>query len=151
DIVSSFEKHIFPKLGRIDVAQVTRAQATNVIEDIKARGHDHRAKRMLERLREIFEYACDKGLCELNPCPRAKSLKLHEVRVQHMAAQWEPKQIAALLRFVRRAERRDPILRKAVEFVALTSLRTSSVRGLVWDEIETREDGRKFIRLSAER
>ena len=149
-VAASFAKHVLPALGDLDIAKITRAQVSDVLEAILLAGHPHAAKRMRARINEIFEYACDKGLCEVNPTPRAKSLHLDKVRVKNMPAQTTIPEVRACLDKIAGMTERDPILRAAIRFVALTSLRTSSVRFLTWDEIQE-QDGRPVVRLSAER
>jgi integrase len=135
-----FDTYALPTLGRKDVADITVQDVLRVLDPI---WHDktETAKRLRGRIENVLSWATVAGhrtgdnparwkgnLSEILPKPSrvAKTSNLPAIALGDVADWW-----AALAQ-------RDGMAAKALQFLTLTASRSGEVRGMTWDEIETR-------------
>jgi integrase len=76
DALRAFEKDVFPAIGNMAAADVTRAHVQQIIDDMMARGVTRMTKRVLSDLRQMFGFALDRELIEADPTSRIKKAKI---------------------------------------------------------------------------
>ena len=123
----------FPRLGRMRVSQVTRA---DVIETLGPLWHRSptTARRLHQRMNAVMEWAVAMEYRTDNPCERVgRVLGRQRDSVRHFRA-LPHREVAAALETVRGSEMR-PIVKLAFEFLVLTAARSGEVRGAGWTEM----------------
>lgn len=132
--VSSLERDIFPTLGARPIGEITNDELLDVLAPLADRVADT-ALRVRQRLSMIWQDAVANGLADRNvPDIIRQKLRRTKDTAAHFRAlpyQRVPAFIAALRAF----DRTHPLIRLAIEFVALTACRSGEARGLRWREI----------------
>lgn len=77
----SFQKDVFPLIGEMAAADVTKAHIQEIVDTIKARGTPDKpmirsAKKTLADLRQMFGFALDRDYIEADPTARIKKARL---------------------------------------------------------------------------
>ena len=67
DVTRSLERHIFPRLGRCPVSELTARDFIDALAPIKAAGKYETIRRLCQRINEIMVYAANTGLIPMNP------------------------------------------------------------------------------------
>jgi len=132
-ILRRFELHVFPTVGSIPVAQLTKSQVADVLTAIAARGTAEIAKRIAQITRQVLEYASDRGLIEAIPMGNMKTL-LPQRKAKPMPAITDSKRIGALLRAIYAYEG-SFIVCQALKLLPLVALRSGEFRTAEWIEI----------------
>ena len=132
--MSSLRRFAFPRIGKMPVSEVTSADVLEILSPIwhlKAQT----ARRVLQRLRAVLEWAVAMEFRIDNPCDRIGPVlgPQHDV-VEHMQA-LPHRDVAAAIRTVR-ASTAPPAVRLAFEFLVLTAARWGEVRWAEWAEID---------------
>ena len=136
--LGSLERHAFPHIGKMPIAEVTSADVIGILAPI---WHEKAptARKLRQRIRAVLEWAVAMDLRPDNPCDRiGPVLGSQGNAVQHMRA-LPHGEVAAALRTVRASNAR-PVVKLAFEFLVLTATRSGEVRGAVWTEID-RDEG----------
>lgn len=81
EVERAFEKDVFPVVGDMAAADVTKTHVQAILDTIQARATERRpcvrlAKRTLTELRQMFSYGIDRELVEIDPTARLKKAKL---------------------------------------------------------------------------
>ncbi len=88
-------RHVYPALGRLAPASVTKADVRTVIDRMRATGHEVSANRTLQTLRRFFCWAVEQDILTASPCaglkvtseqPRERVLSNDELRAVAAAA-----------------------------------------------------------------
>ncbi|WP_421621728.1 tyrosine-type recombinase/integrase [Alkalilimnicola ehrlichii] len=138
DWISSLERHAFPVLGDLPVADIELAHVLKVLEPIW-KEKTETATRVRQRVESVITWATVSGYREgENPARWAGNLevalpapnKIRKVK-HHRALPWKevPEFMAAL-------RQRQGMAALALEFAILTAARSGEVRGATWDEID---------------
>ena len=136
--LGSLERHVFPHIGKMPIAEVTSADVIGILAPI---WHEKAptARKLRQRIRAVLEWAVAMDLRPDNPCDRiGPVLGAQGNTVRHMRA-LPHGEVASALRTVR-ASRARPVVKLAFEFLVLTATRSGEVRGAVWTEID-RDEG----------
>lgn len=72
EVVRSFRKDVLPILGRVAIADVTRAHITGILDNILERGARRLATRTLSELRQLFGFAFSRGYLDTDPTYRLR-------------------------------------------------------------------------------
>jgi integrase len=77
----SFNRDVFPMLGELAAADVTKAHVQEIVDNIKGRATASRdmvrtAKKTLAELRQMFGFALDRDYIEADPTARIKKAKI---------------------------------------------------------------------------
>ena len=76
DALRAFEKDVFPSIGTLAAADVTRAHIQQIMDAMMARGVTRMTKRVLSDLRQMFGFALDRELIAADPTARIKKSKI---------------------------------------------------------------------------
>ncbi|MBS1093870.1 tyrosine-type recombinase/integrase [Gluconobacter wancherniae] len=134
EVQSTLERFAFPKIGGLSLDAITPPIALDVVHSIEKRQAGETARRVRQRMGAIFAYGIACGLGTSNPADQIKGAlaplrKGQQPAIIHL----EP-----LRRMMRRIEHTPshPITQLALRFLALTSVRSGEVRGMLWTELE---------------
>lgn len=132
--IEDFERHVFGRIGHVPIRDVRPITLVDCLGPIWREKHET-AKKLLQRLTSVFDYALSLELIEVNPAPSAK-VALGRVggSGQHMAAmpwRWASDFYAYL-----RDERRQTPATLATRFLMLTAMRPGEIRDLRWGDVE---------------
>jgi integrase len=72
----AFERDVFPLIGDIAVADVTKAHIQKIVDTMMARDVVRMTKRVLSDLRQMFGFAMDRDYVESDPTARIKKAKI---------------------------------------------------------------------------
>lgn len=135
-VIGSLEGDVFPTLGSRPVDEIEAHHLVGVLRAVEARGVRETAKRILQRSRAVFQYGIMTGRCARNPASDIDAAVILKKgpAVQHMA-RVKPVEIAGLMRDIA-AYDGEPVTRLALEFMALTFVRTAELIGARWNEID---------------
>jgi hypothetical protein len=98
-ILRRFELHVFPVIGAIPVAKLTKGDVADLLTGIVNRDTLEIAKRIGQITRQVLEYASDKGVIDAIPMGNTKNL-LPSRKAKHWPAITEPKRIGEFMRSV---------------------------------------------------
>ena len=134
DWMSGLTRVAFPCIGRMPVSSVTTA---DVIETLRQVWHPRPtvARRVLQRIGLVMEWAVAMGYRTSNPCGRVDLvLGRQQHRTRHFSA-LPHREVASAVAAVRRSRAR-PVVKLAFEFLVLTAGRSGEVRGAEWRELD---------------
>ena len=136
--LGSLERHVFPHIGKMPIAEVTSADVIGILAPIWHQKAPT-ARKLRQRIRAVLEWAVAMDLRPDNPCDRiGPVLGAQGNAVRHMRA-LPHGEVASALRTVRASKAR-PVTKLAFEYLVLTATRSGEVRGAVWTEID-RDEG----------
>lgn len=72
----AFERDVFPLIGNMAAADVNKAHIQNIIDTMMSRDVVRMTKRVLSDLRQMFSFAMDRDLVELDPTARIRKSKI---------------------------------------------------------------------------
>jgi integrase len=131
--VSSFEHHVFPKIGDMLIADVDVAAVLSVLDPIRDRLVT--ARRVRNRLGLILDWAISRDLRSDNPAKRPNLLPKRKPKVTHLAAM----PYVSVPAFMIELGQRQEMCARALEFAILCAARPGEVLGARWDEIDLAE------------
>ena len=136
--MSSLRRFAFPRIGKMPVSEVTRADVLEILTPLWHRKAET-ARRVRQRLRAVLEWAVAMEFRIDNPCDRiGPVLGPQQDVTEHMQA-LPHREVAAVIRTVR-ASTALPAAKLALDFLVLTAARWGEVRWAEWEEID--RDGR---------
>jgi len=132
---NTMRDYVFPKIGRLPVAEVTAADVIDVLNPIWFTKPET-ASRVLQRVKAVFDSAILRGLRErANPCIGVSAeLGADHRQVKHHAALPWP-DVPAFVGVLRECGAM-PATKLVLEFVILTACRSGEARGALWQEID---------------
>ena len=134
DWLSGLTRVAFPVIGRVPVGAVTTA---DVIDTLRPVWHSRptTARRVLQRIGLVMEWAVAMGYRTTNPCGRVDLvLGRQQHRTTHMPA-LPHGEVAGAVAAVRGSGARA-VVKLAFEFLVLTAGRSGEVRGAAWGEMD---------------
>ena len=134
NIISRFERDIFPWLGARPVNEVAAPELLRVLRRIESRGALELAHRAHQNIGRVFQYAIATGRAERNPAADIRGA-LPPVKEKHHAAITDPKAIGALLRAID-GYQGSFVTRCALQLAPLTFVRPGELRKAEWSEID---------------
>ncbi len=146
-VLTSLENDVFPVLGSTPIADIRAPAVLDVLRKVEARGVRDTTKRILQRMRAVFQYGIIYGLCDRNPAAdidSASALKSEPVKHQARVSTVE---LPQLLRDIDAYEG-DAVTRLALQFMTLTFVRTTEMIQARWGEID---EAKAEWRIPAER
>jgi len=93
------EDLVLPKIGARPIAKLTAREVLDVLEPIDAGGHHETAKRMRQRVSQIFRYAIATSRADRDVAASLRGA-LRPGKVQHRAALVHPERVRELLRAI---------------------------------------------------
>jgi len=135
-MLARLERHLFPKLGRRPIADITPPEILEVLRVIEGRGTLETARRMMQSCGKIFMYAIATGRAERNPVPDLRGALKTPV-VTHYAFL----KATELPSYLKKLDGYDGSLltKLALRLLLLTFVRTSELRGAQWTEIDRKK------------
>ena len=131
--VSSFEHHVFPKIGDTPIGDVDVAAVLSVLDPIRDRLVT--ARRVKSRIGLILDWAIARDLRSDNPAKRPNLLPKRKPKPTHFAAM----PYTAVPAFLVELGQRQEMSARALEFLILTASRPGEVLGARWSEIDPAE------------
>lgn len=137
-VLASLENDVFPVLGNSPISEIRAPAILELLKKVEARGVRDTAKRVLQRMRAVFQYGIVYGLCDRNPATDIDSeVVLKQAPVQHQA-RVPLAELPQLLRDIDGYEG-DKVTRLALQLMTLTFVRTTEMIQAKWDEIDEKK------------
>ena len=134
-VKTRLQQNVFGALGQLPINEITAKHIADCVKEIGARGATDIAKRAKETIGQIFRYAIASGYAERNP---AKDFSISDVvklkPVKNMA-RVDESELPDLLRAIE-AYNGKAITRIATKLMVLTFVRTATLIGTQWSEID---------------
>lgn len=144
-VIALIEKELFPSIGARPIAEITAPELLAVLRKIESRGALEMSKKSMQIAGQVFRFGVATGRCERDPTPDLKGA-LKTRRVKHMARVTEA-ELPELMRKIA-AYDGESQTRLALQFMALTFVRTGEMRFAEWSEID---EAKAEWRIPAER
>lgn len=145
DIWRSLELHVFPKLAKTPIKDITAPLIIELLRPIEAKGSLETVKRLSQRLNEVMNYATNCGLVQANPLSGIKAA-FKKPKKENMAA-LTPAELPELMNTIAHASIKRTT-RCLIEWQLNTMTRPSEASGARWEEINVQE---KIWTIPAER
>ncbi|BEJ33353.1 tyrosine-type recombinase/integrase [Citrobacter freundii] len=133
DARSIMKRDVFPFIGNKSVNNITPQEVLNLLRTIEQRGAVIQARKVRNRISEVFNYAIVIGHAKTNPAERL-TMALQKPEHGHNPT-IEPSEIPAFLDALE-AYTGDFRVKAAIKLLMLTGLRTGELRGGKWSEID---------------
>lgn len=131
---SSFERDVFPFVGRRAIADLSAPELLAVLKKIVARGAADTAKRVRQCMGQVFRYAIATGRAERDPAADLKGA-LPPVKHQSFANITDPRRIGEVLRMFD-AYQGSSVVRAALKLAPMLFVRPGNLRQAEWSEID---------------
>jgi len=131
-ILRRFELHVFPFIGVVPVAQLKKSQVADVLTSIAGRGTVEIAKRIGQIIRQVLDYASDRGLIDAIPMGKTKNL-IPSRKAKPMPAIVDSKRIGDLMRAIQ-SYRGSFVVCQALKLLPLLAVRSGEFRAAEWGE-----------------
>jgi len=132
--IGTLERHVFPKLGKLPVADVTKGELLEVVQAVVNQTPET-GRRVIQRLRAVFDELVFKEVVATNPVAAVQKQVKAPSRakiVEHFKSlPW-----AQARTFYRGLEVSEAGAARCIQWVMLTACRTGEVLGLVPDELD---------------
>lgn len=133
EIIDTFEKDIFPYLGRRPIAEIKPMELLETLRRLEKRGALEKMRKVRQRCGEVFRYAIVTGRAEYNPAPDlatalATPKKTH---FPFLTAEELPYFIRDLAGYTG-----SVITKTATQIIMLTGIRTQELRFARWQDID---------------
>ena len=76
EVIRCFEKDVLPTIGALPAAEVTKAHVASITDNCLARGSDRMAKVVLSLIRQMFRFAQDRDIIEVDPTATIRKNKI---------------------------------------------------------------------------
>ncbi len=121
-------------LSHRPITNITAPEVLQVLRKIEAHGHHETAHRARSTISRVFRYAIATGRAVFDPVPALRgALVMH--RTKHRSAITDPKEFGRLLRAIDSLER-SPVVKPALQLLALCFPRPGELRHARWTEID---------------
>lgn len=127
-------KWIFPHLGNIPVTEIEPPLVLQILRKIETKGRLETARRMRQRISQIYRFAISEGRATRDPAADLRGL-LKAVPTKNRAAIVRPSELGGLLRSIE-AYAGQPATCAALELAPMLFLRPGELRKAVWPEID---------------
>lgn len=128
--LARMEKHVFPLIGDLPLADITIPDVVEVVETIGKGGSIEIANRMKQAINQTFRYATQRGLCTHNPASDLRDILPSHVETHHACI--PPKEFPKLYAAIESSP--SGITQIAIKLIALTFVRTAELIGAKWEE-----------------
>jgi integrase len=128
-------RNLYPFIANKQISKITKADLLKLLQKIEARGAYTQANRLLNLMRQIWQYAILIDACK-NDITIGLSAALHTHAVKHQNA-IDIKELPDLMRAISTYDKEsDLITRYALQLVALTFVRKNEMVLAKWDEFD---------------
>lgn len=133
-VMARLEADVFPEIGRMPLDALTAPHFIRTARKIEERGAMDLAKRAFQTCGQVMRYAVAHGLHDRNPCADIRPSDALKPRDKGHYARIDARELPDLLRKI--DTYKSPITRLAMQFMALTFVRTGELIAARWDEID---------------
>lgn len=138
DVLASLERLVFPRIGNIDVREITPPMVLDVVRRIEALPAIETAARVRQRMSAVFVHAISSGLAAHDPAAVVRGALAPLVRGKQPALV-RLEDARHVLRDVE-AQHAHPVTKLAMRLLALTALRPGALAGALWAEFDNLGD-----------
>lgn len=133
EIISTFEKDIFPYIGIKPIADIKPLELLETLKRMEKRGALEKMRKVRQRCGEVFRYAIITGRAEYNPAPDlAGALAVHKKQhLPFLTAQELPSFLEDLAGYTG-----SVITKTATYLIMYTGVRTQELRFARWQDID---------------
>ncbi|MBP2195856.1 tyrosine-type recombinase/integrase [Pantoea cypripedii] len=133
EILSTFEKDIFPFIGMKPIADIKPLELLETLKRMEKRGALEKMRKVRQRCGEVFRYAIITGRAEYNPAPDlASALAIHKKQhLPFLTAQELPAFLNDLAGYTG-----SVITKTATYLIMYTGVRTQELRFARWQDID---------------
>ncbi len=125
-----------PKLGTLPIDSITHKEIKALIVSLVDMDKKASAKKLSGVLKQVFDYAEARDHVEVNVCNLLNiSTLITDYNPKKFSTITKPEEIQALMKNIE-GYSGHYTTKKAMQFMALTSLRSANVRGAKWDHID---------------
>lgn len=133
EILSTFEKDIFPFLGMKPISEIKPLELLETLKRMEKRGALEKMRKVRQRCGEVFRYAIITGRAEYNPAPDlASALPVH--KKQHLPF-LNALELPAFLKDLA-GYTGSVITKTATYLIMYTGVRTQELRFARWEDID---------------
>jgi hypothetical protein len=149
DVLGSLERDVFADLGSLPLKEITPPMVLSTLRKIEARPAIETARRVRQRISEVFVFAIASGIAENDPAAIVRKAMAHQVkgRLPAVTTLGEAREI---LRKVD-ASPANPVTKLALRLLALTVLRPGCLISTPWIEFRDLDPREPIWRIPAAR
>lgn len=136
DVLGSLERDIFPAIGAEPVETIAAPALLNALRSVERRGCIETARRLRQRLSEIFAYGIAMGLAEKDPAAKLGAALRDAPPARPQPALTTIAECRELLSLTDQLVVNNKFIVLASRFLALTAVRLDAVRGMRWSEVQ---------------
>ena len=129
-----FEAHIFPRIGHLQLHEITPVILLAALEEIAATGKRETAHRAKVKVGQVYRRAMLEGKATMDPTAPLRG-EFGKVRGSHQAAVTDPVKIGELLRAID-GYTGAPVTRAAMRLAPLLFVRPGELRHAEWSEFD---------------
>lgn len=133
EIIDTFEKDIFPYIGKRPIAEIKPLELLETLRKMEKRGALEKMRKVRQRCGEVYRYAIITGRAEYNPAPDLATA-LTPPKKQHfpfLTAEELPYFLKNLAGYTG-----SVITKTATKIILLTAVRTQELRFTRWQDID---------------
>ncbi|NNM64585.1 MAG: tyrosine-type recombinase/integrase [Burkholderiales bacterium] len=136
DVERRLQANLFPDLGPLAIDRITPVQVLDTLRKMEARGAVDLAHRVMQVAAQVFRYAIACGRCATDPTSGLRGALTPHVQKHQPAI--DPDELPTLLHAIDRyaTEGGEAQTQRALQFLALTFVRTKELIEATWDEID---------------
>lgn len=128
------DNNVLPWIGERRISEITAIDVLACLKRVEDRGSAYMAKRTLNTLAEVYEYAIAQTLCDRSPCVGIDKA-LAKTTTRHMAAVTTPEALAGLLKSMDAFKGTFPV-KIAMTLAPHLFMRPVELRKLQWSWID---------------
>ena len=144
---SRLDANIIPDLGAMPISDISVTLLKTVLKKVETRGALSMTKRVLNTCSQVFSYAINEELIELNPAKNIDAKIAFKPHVEKHYVRINAKELPELLQRID-AYDGEVLTRYALQLMTYTFVRTNELIGARWDEVDFEK---KVWRIPAER
>lgn len=150
DVLDSLARDVFPAIGALALCEIESRDVLELLEAVEARGRIETARRLRQRISDVFALAISRGLVSNDPAAIVVKALAPTPLKRRQPALLRIEDARALIAAAERAPG-PAIVKLASRFLALTAVRLGTLRGATWREIEELDGAVPLWRVPAAR
>ncbi len=142
--IRNFERHVFPVIGRLAIADVKSPKVFEIIKPLIDKGNLETAHRIRSEISAAFGYAIAHGFTDYDPAqPVGKQIPPQKIK--HRAALTDPKEVGLLMRHIYNYQG-TLVVQCALKISPLLFQRPGEIRQMEWKDVDlAAREWRPFI------
>ncbi|MET4041846.1 integrase [Bradyrhizobium sp. RT6a] len=139
DVLRSLERDVFPDLGALPIREIQAPAILNTLRKIESRPAIETARRVRQRMSEVFVYAIASGRADTDPASMVQSALAPLIKGQRAAVTDLGGVRAVLMKF--ESEPAHAVTKLAHRLLALTAVRPGTLITTPWTEFDGLDSG----------